>query len=340
MYAQFLSPAHSSSSSRGLFAMAQYTPDGDAYEKLENQTDGKLNSAAQPEPPRACGCQRWKCLTVSMVILMCLGGGTIGYLASKGAFEPVKHGLPSCTLNGTTTVGYCAEKNTGIKFPIYRHPLPYEASSTNPFPDGKGDTCVKGNVDYRCHTLTGLNLVTATMINRLMVVALYVDPYSAKAKLEKYKDLPSTSIFSNQLKADMLAGDIAMTVEWDFVLSNFSPVPTSIMDGHFTGNLKPYLEASGKLSEAEIKTLLDDYKKACFPVENININDKVRFTWNLPQKTASCQFKQMPYTSISGKGSDILAKAIFEFTLDYNKNAIVSLLPNLWTWDENRKHIF
>ena len=37
---------------------------------------------------------------------------------------------------------------------------------------------------------------------------------------------------------------------------------------------------------------------------------------------------------------NLLAKAIFEFTLDYNKNAIVSLLPNLWTWDENRKHIF
>ena len=133
----------------------------------------------------------------------------------------------------------------------------------------------------------------------------------------------------------MLSGGIPMTVEWEFVLSNWHPCPLSLLEDHFTGNLKPYLKASGKLTDDEIKAALNYYVKSCFPVDSIDAKDKVRFTWNLAEKTASCQFNKKPYASFSVKGADILAKAIFEFTLDYNGNAVVNLLPSLWSWGQN-----
>ena len=77
------------------------------------------------------------------------------------------------------------------------------------------------------------------------------------------------------------------------------------------------------------------YIKRCFDVTNINPKDVARFTWNVKEKALSCNYNGGKYTSISAdtQGVDFLSKAIFEFTLDYNKNYVVDLLPHLWSWN-------
>ena len=197
-----------------------------------------------------------------------------------------------------------------------------------------GTTCLADNADGACDTLTGVNVVTNTFLGKVMVVGLYVNAAAAKTKLSKYKNLPGSKVYSDQLKNDLIAGDLELSLEWDFVLSNFSPVPTSIMADHFQGNLKPYLQKY-KLGKDEITSLLNLYIKRCFDVANINPKDVARFTWNVKEKALSCNYNGGKYTSISAdtQGVDFLAKAIFEFTLDYNKNYVVDLLPHLWSWN-------
>ena len=132
----------------------------------------------------------------------------------------------------------------------------------------------------------------------------------------------------------MIAGDMELSLEWNFVLSGYSPCPISFMAPQFKKNLRPYL-VKYKINQDEIKKLLDLYIKRCFPVDNINRKDVVKFTWNVKNKALSCSYNNNEnYKSISEttKGVNLLAKAIFEFTLDYNEQYVVDLLPHLWLW--------
>ena len=169
-----------------------------------------------------------------------------------------------------------------------------------------------------------------------MVLGLYMDATVAKTKLEEYKNLSPLKVYSNKLKEDIVSGDMGLSLEWNFVLSSFSPVPISIMAGHFKGNLKPYLVKYNTLSKDEIDDLLNLYISRCFNVQQIDVNDTVQFTWNVKHRTLSCSYNHNDkYKSIleTTKGINLLSKAIFEFTLDYNKDYVVDLLPNMWTWD-------
>ncbi len=197
-------------------------------------------------------------------------------------------------------------------------------------------SCLIDNSDNKCNTLTGMNVVTNTFLGKVMVVGLYIDATVGKTKLLKYKNMKPMKIYSDALKNELISGDMTLTLEWNFVLSSFSPVPISIMATHFKGNIKPYLVKYGTLTTDEINDLLNIYISRCFPSQQIDVKDAVQFTWNVKDKSLSCNFNNNPeYKSITNtmKGINLLSKAIFEFTLDYNKDYVVDLLPNLWTWN-------
>ena len=63
-----------------------------------------------------------------------------------------------------------------------------------------GTTCLADNSNGACDTLTGVSVVANTFLGKVMVVGLYVNAAAAKTKLSKYKNLPATKVYSDQLK--------------------------------------------------------------------------------------------------------------------------------------------
>lgn len=325
--------------------MADYSALGDVEAQAPQLVPSPLEKDASKQccSNCCCACSRLQCVLRTLVVVLVLVSGATAWFYFHGAFSKIIRKVdpavcPDEALNGSKAEqGYCSEPNTGYKFPIYLEPLPFVKSSSSPTPYPL-QPCAKHNADGNCHTLTGLNLVVkeiTVMHVQLLVLGLYVDAAKATQKLSEYRHADPRHVYTEALKTALLAGDVPMTMEWEFSLKGLgTDMPNWGLTPAMKKNLQPYVSKfDPSLTQAQVENIMSVYAQTCYPVTEIKPKDKVRFTWHQEEKAVSCSFGGLKYVSIADEvGANALAKAIFAYTLDDNKNAVVSLLPDLWKW--------